>query len=83
MTYFTNAQVYQHHTGEGGFVDNSIAVYSFALKPEDTSHLEPVTSLALIMPNLSLVLLMPFTSMLSTTMFSVSFYGMGGLAYSN
>jgi hypothetical protein len=36
--YFTRTQVYEHHTGCGGRangVDNSIAVYSFALKPEE------------------------------------------------
>ena len=34
--YFTRAQVWQHHTGYGStFVNDSIAVYSFALKPEE------------------------------------------------
>ena len=34
--YFTRAQVHQHHTGNGGTtVPDSIAVYSFALKPEE------------------------------------------------
>jgi len=34
--YFTRAQVWQHHTGYGGvIVPDSIAVYSFALKPEE------------------------------------------------
>ena len=39
--YFTRAQVWQHHTGFGGIVaggggaKDSIAVYSFALKPEE------------------------------------------------
>jgi hypothetical protein len=34
--YFTRAQVWQHHTGFGGVtVKDSIAVYSFALKPEE------------------------------------------------
>jgi hypothetical protein len=34
--YYTKAQVYQHHTGYGGLMaNNSIAVYSFALKPEE------------------------------------------------
>jgi hypothetical protein len=34
--YFTNCQVWQHHTGCGGAVNpDSIFVYSFALKPEE------------------------------------------------
>jgi hypothetical protein len=34
--YFTRSQVWQHHTGFGGVtVYDSIAVYSFALKPEE------------------------------------------------
>ena len=34
--YFTRAQVWEHHTGFGGVtVADSIAVYSFALKPEE------------------------------------------------
>ena len=36
MTYFTRTQIYQHHSGNGGVINNdSIAVYSFALKPEE------------------------------------------------
>ena len=35
LPYFTQTQVWQHHSGEGGFVDLSIGVYSFALKPEE------------------------------------------------
>ena len=34
--YFTRTQVWQHHTGHGGVINaDSIAVYSFALKPEE------------------------------------------------
>ena len=34
--YFTRSQVWQHHTGYGGVTTkDSIAVYSFALKPEE------------------------------------------------
>ena len=33
--YFSRVQVYQHHSGDGGHVDMSIGVYSFALKPEE------------------------------------------------
>ena len=47
-TYFTRVQRKQYHNnGVSGVLDN-IAVYSFALKPEDINHREPVTSLALI-----------------------------------
>jgi hypothetical protein len=36
LRYFTRAQVWQHHTGYGStFVNDSIAVYSFSLKPEE------------------------------------------------
>ena len=35
-THFTRQQIYDYHTGYGGVVENdSIAVYSFALKPEE------------------------------------------------
>ena len=36
LHYFTRTQLYQHHTGFGGLQQrDSIAVYSFALKPEE------------------------------------------------
>jgi hypothetical protein len=35
VNYFTSQQVWKYHTGFGGIVQNSIAVYSFALKPEE------------------------------------------------
>ena len=36
IRYFTRAQIWQHHTGFGGTVSqDSIGVYSFALKPEE------------------------------------------------
>jgi len=35
-TYFTRTQIWQHHTGYGSLINNdAIAVYSFALKPEE------------------------------------------------
>ena len=35
-THFTRQQIYDYHTGYGGVVNNdSIDVYSFALKPEE------------------------------------------------
>ena len=34
--YFTRVQIWQHHTGHGSTTEmNTIAVYSFALKPEE------------------------------------------------
>ena len=35
VKYFTRCQVWQHHSGNGGLVEDSLAVYSFALKPEE------------------------------------------------
>tara|TARA_B110000208_G_scaffold135662_1_gene164070 strand:- start:169 stop:1350 length:1182 start_codon:yes stop_codon:yes gene_type:complete len=35
LSYFTRTQVWENHSGEGGFIEASIAVYSFALKPEE------------------------------------------------
>ena len=82
-TYFSRSQVWQHHTGEGGFVDNSIAVYSFALKPEehqpsgtcnfsriDNARLELSTTAALFVYAVNYNVLRIMS-------------GMGGLAYSN
>jgi hypothetical protein len=37
LKYFTREQIYEHHTGSGGhYFTDDIAVYSFALKPEET-----------------------------------------------
>ena len=59
--YFTRTQVWEHHSGVGGLdsgtaaptgggFDDSIGVYSFALKPEEHQPLRvPVTFLVLIM----------------------------------
>jgi len=83
MTYFSGAQVYQHHSGDGGFVDNSIAIYSFALKPEEHQpsgtcnfsridnaqlHLSTSDALYIYAVNYNVLRIMS---------------GMGGLAYSN
>jgi hypothetical protein len=35
IPYYSRCQVWQHHSGEGGHVENSVAVYSFALEPEE------------------------------------------------
>ena len=86
--YFTRTQVYQHHTGWGGITkDDSIGVYSFALKPEehqpsgtcnfsriDNASLERTTTGGLNAP---------------LNVYAVNYNvlrimsGMGGLAYSN
>ena len=84
--YFTRTQVWQHHTGYGsvGGVDDAIAVYSFALKPEE--HQPSGTCNFSRIDNAQL-----YTS--DTTadvyIYAVNYNvlrimsGMGGLAYSN
>jgi len=81
--YFTRCQVWQHHSGHGSVnVLDSIAVYSFALKPEehqpsgtcnfsriDNAHLKsPSGALHIYAVNYNVLRIMS---------------GMGGLAYSN
>ena len=83
--YFTRTQIWQHHTGPGGcIIADSIAVYSFALKPEehqpsgtcnfsriDNARLEEsggTTAVNLYGINYNVLRIMS---------------GMGGLAYSN
>ena len=83
--HFTRQQIYDHHTGYGGIiVPDSIAVYSFALKPEehqpsgtcnfsriDTAQLEQTsTTIALHIYAINYNVLRIMS-------------GMGGLAYSN
>ena len=91
--YFTRAQVYQHHTGCGGLVAtgggatgcnvDSIAVYSFALKPEEhqpsgTCNFSRIDNAQLTHPHTNPV-----------DVYAVNYNvlrimsGMGGLAYSN
>jgi hypothetical protein len=91
--YFTRAQVWQHHTGCGGLVAtgegttgcnvDSIAVYSFALKPEEhqpsgTCNFSRIDNAQLTHPHTSAV-----------DVYAVNYNvlrimsGMGGLAYSN
>jgi hypothetical protein len=83
MTYFSGAQVWSHHTGQGGHVDNSIAVYSFALKPEE--HQPSGTCNFSRIDNAQLVL----SSADALYIYAVNYNvlrimsGMGGLAYSN
>ena len=94
FSYFTRAQVWQHHTGcpvisdvasraQGGYAD-TIAVYSFALKPEE--HQPSGTCNFSRIDNAQLV---GATGANADTIFAVNYNvlrimsGMGGLAYSN
>jgi hypothetical protein len=92
IKYFTRAQVWQHHTGCGGLDSNpssvgagnnvdSIAVYSFALKPEE--HQPSGTC------NFSRIDNAQMTLTETCDVYAVNYNvlrimsGMGGLAYSN
>jgi hypothetical protein len=88
MFYFTRAQVWQHHTGFGGTLQkDSIAVYSFALKPEE--HQPSGTCNFSRIDNAQLVLDSALASSKDITVYAVNYNvlrimsGMGGLAYSN
>jgi len=86
LTYFTRAQVYQHHTGHGGCdtgTNNSIAVYSFALKPEE--HQPSGTCNFSRIDNAQLVLSAADAIYIYAVNYNVLriMSGMGGLAYSN
>jgi hypothetical protein len=83
--YFTESQVWQHHTGYGGTtVINSIAVYSFALKPEE--HQPSGTCNFSRIDNAQLV---EGTNTTPIYIYAINYNvlrimsGMGGLAYSN
>ena len=91
LSYFTEQQVWMHHTGPGGLSsaaagigkgDTSIAVYSFALKPEEhqpsgTCNFSRIDNAQLVGPSDE------------RDVFAVNYNvlrimsGMGGLAYSN
>jgi len=94
LSYFTKQQVWMHHTGPGGLVtasgtaadvgkgNDSIAVYSFALKPEEhqpsgTCNFSRIDNAQLVGPSAV------------RDVFAVNYNvlrimsGMGGLAYSN
>ena len=84
--YFTRTQVWQHHTGCGGInIDDSIAVYSFALKPEE--HQPSGTCNFSRIDNAQLKCAGGGAH--STNVYAVNYNvlrimsGMGGLAYSN
>ena len=92
--YFSRAQVWQYHSGAGGLnasnvtgangrFDDSIGVYSFALKPEE--HQPSGTCNFSRIDNAQLI----STSTSVDNVFAVNYNvlrimsGMGGLAYSN
>jgi hypothetical protein len=83
--YFSRVQVYQHHTSEGGFVDMSVGVYSFALKPEE--HQPSGTCNFSRIDNAQLTFSAGFEN--TGSIYAVNYNvlrimsGMGGLAYSN
>jgi hypothetical protein len=98
--YFTRAQVWQYHTGVGGVTpqnatsaglsgqgDDSIAVYSFALKPEE--HQPSGTCNFSRIDNAQLIATGTGVADSDTTIYAVNYNvlrimsGMGGLAYSN
>ena len=85
FTYFTRAQIWQHHTGYGGCsgTSDNIGVYSFALKPEE--HQPSGTCNFSRIDNAQLVL----GASQAIEVYAVNYNvlrvmsGMGGLAYSN
>ena len=83
--YFTKTQIWQHHSGPGGIQDHTIAVYSFALKPEE--HQPSGTCNFSRIDNAQLVCDDNFDG--EGVIFAVNYNvlrimsGMGGLAYSN
>jgi len=94
--YFTRAQIWQHHTGPGGLkpnaagvghCDDSIAVYSFALKPEE--HQPSGTCNFSRIDNAQLIATGTGVTEADTVIYAVNYNvlrimsGMGGLAYSN
>ena len=90
--YFTQTQVYQHHTGTGGVLkDDALCVYSFALKPEE--HQPSGTCNFSRIDNAQLTPSSPVFSCggagVGIDVYAVNYNvlrimsGMGGLAYSN
>jgi hypothetical protein len=101
--YFTRTQVWQHHTGYGGFIgqtqsaengrgkesQDTIAVYSFALKPEEhqpsgTCNFSRIDNAQLIRSGTSLSILYGGVNIYAVNYNVLRIMsGMGGLAYSN
>ena len=82
--YFTRTQVWENHTGYGGLITkDSIAVYSFALKPEE--HQPSGTCNFSRIDNAQLVQ----SAAQAVNVYAINYNvlrimsGMGGLAYSN
>ena len=85
-TYFTRQQIYDYHTGSGSVCDSDcIAVYSFALKPEEhqpsgTCNFSRIDTAELISKE---------QTSGSINIYAINYNvlrimsGMGGLAYSN
>ena len=84
--YFTSQQVWKYHSGFGGIIPQSIAVYSFALKPEE--HQPSGTCNFSRIDNAQLKA-SATTDTLGVYIYAVNYNvlrimsGMGGLAYSN
>ena len=86
--YFTRQQIYDHHTGFGGLtgVEDSIAVYSFALKPEEhqpsgTCNFSRIDTAQLVQTGTTLAVPLHVYAVNYNVLRIMS--GMGGLAYSN
>jgi len=90
--YFSRTQIWEHHSGQGGLnstedgvLNDSICVYSFALKPEE--HQPSGTCNFSRIDNAQLVSSASFLA--NSKIFAVNYNvlrimsGMGGLAYSN
>jgi hypothetical protein len=99
--YFTRVQIWEHHTGDGGLdsantsstiksdMNDSIAVYSFALRPQDhqpsgTCNFSRIDNAELIASDFS-----DGDTGQADTIFAINYNilrimsGMGGLAFSN
>ena len=88
LDYFTRTQVWQHHTGNGGVQKtDSLAVYSFALKPEE--HQPSGTCNFSRIDNAQLTFSKTPQTTVNIRIYAVNYNvlrimsGMGGLAYSN
>jgi hypothetical protein len=90
--YFATTQVWQHHTGHGGVVnDLSLCVYSFALKPEEhqpsgTCNFSRIDNAQLVFSN---AVAGADSGTQGIRVYAINYNvlrimsGMGGLAYSN
>ena len=85
--YFTRQQIYDHHSGFGGtVVRDNIAVYSFALKPEEhqpsgTCNFSRIDTAQLVQTGTALTGSVYIYAVNYNVLRIMS--GMGGLAYSN